>query len=317
MVWSRCVTGGSSPKLTIILISAAVFSFQLVSGRREGRTLDTGNGTNSTTNETNCSLASESPFAECPYPTACEDYLAEGESGHSGKHIGLAFGLTIGAGLATTLGAFFPFIPLVKRSNTAYLAAALGLAAGVMLYVSFTEIWEETKINFCCETPHHYELAASLCFFGGIVLTVALDALVWALEKIDCGCRCFPPRRKSRARRFLGEAATDKETKVLRAVNPLSLFFKKTGAGCKKSRDVIPSVCAEGSDTSNASSSAEMVGPVAASAPLGGPATLAPAAGCCCGEGEAPVRNARESVSLSSVLRVREAGREGCVELAF
>lgn len=278
MMWSCCGAGGFPPKFTVVLILAAVFSLRLASGQ-EGGTFDPDGATVLQPNDTNCSVASDSPFAECPYPTTCED---EGDSSsHSGKHIGLAFGLTIGAGLSTTLGALFPFIPFVKRSNTIYLAAALALAAGVMLYVSFTEIWEESKLNFCCVTPLHYELAASLCFFGGIILTIALDALVWWLEKIDCGCQCFPPRRKSRDRKSL---ATDQKSKVLRAVNPLSLF-KKTSVR-ENSRVVLPSTCVEAGSDSSTASSVEMAEP-AASVPLDGAVTL-PSAGdrvCCCGEG--------------------------------
>ena len=102
--------------------------------------------------------------------------------------MGLAFGLTIGAGLATTLGALLPFIPFIKRSNTTFLAIGLALAAGVMLYVSFTEIMRKSSDNFCCTTPDHYTVAATGCFFGGIVLTILLDLLVTLLQRIDCGC---------------------------------------------------------------------------------------------------------------------------------
>lgn len=102
--------------------------------------------------------------------------------------MGLAFGLTIGAGLATTLGALLPFIPFIKRSNTTFLAIGLALAAGVMLYVSFTEILKKSIDNFCCRTPDHYTVAATGCFFGGIFLTILLDLLVSLLQKLDCGC---------------------------------------------------------------------------------------------------------------------------------
>jgi hypothetical protein len=119
-------------------------------------------------------------YDSCPDPSLCE--------ATDGNNVGLAFGLTIGAGLATTLGALLPFIPLIKRSNTTFLAIGLALAAGVMLYVSFTEILKKSRDNFCCNTPTHYELAATGCFFGGILLTVLLDLLVGVLQRIDCGC---------------------------------------------------------------------------------------------------------------------------------
>ena len=135
-------------------------------------------------------LDSAIPYEECPNPELCERA--------TGDNVGLAFGLTIGAGLATTLGALLPFIPFVKRSNTKYLTGALALAAGVMLYVSFTEILDKSKGNFCCETQQHFDLAASACFFGGILLTVLLDLLVVLLQKLDCGCKYVSRRYKRR-----------------------------------------------------------------------------------------------------------------------
>ena len=121
-------------------------------------------------------------YDSCPDPSLCK--------APNGDNVGLAFGLTIGAGLATTLGALLPFVPLIKRSNTTFLAISLALAAGVMLYVSFTEILKKSKDNFCCNTPRHYELAATGCFFGGILLTVLLDLLISLLQRLDCGCGC-------------------------------------------------------------------------------------------------------------------------------
>ena len=134
----------------------------------------------------------EDPFESCPDPSLC--VLT-----NSADNVGLAFGLTIGAGLATTVGALLPFIPFIKRSNTLYLAGGLALAAGVMLYVSFTEIWSKARLNFCCETPDHYEVATTACFFGGILVTVVLDIIVTLLQKVDCGCRfpCCRGRRKT------------------------------------------------------------------------------------------------------------------------
>ena len=119
-------------------------------------------------------------YENCPDPTICE--VA------GGGNVGLAFGLTIGAGLATTIGALLPFLPFVKRNNTSCLAASMALAAGVMLYVSFTEIRTKALNSFCCVSETHYDLLTTSCFFGGVVLTILLDCLVWALQKLDCGC---------------------------------------------------------------------------------------------------------------------------------
>ena len=136
--------------------------------------------------------AEQEPFyLSCPDPTLCNVTQSDG-------NVGLAFGLTIGAGLATTLGALLPFVPCIKRSNTQFLAIGLGLAAGVMLYVSFTEIWTKALDNFCCVTPNHYDLAVTACFFGGILLTILLELAVAGLQRVECGCCIIPLRARER-----------------------------------------------------------------------------------------------------------------------
>ena len=151
---------------------------------RDNTTLLCANTSNASTEYSQC-LNDIPSYDSCPDPTLCE--AADGDN------VALAFGLTIGAGLATTLGALLPYIPFIKRSNTTFLAIGLALAAGVMMYVSFTEILKKSKDNFCCSTPDHYEVAATGCFFAGILLTVLLDLLVGLLQKLDCGCVCSSP----------------------------------------------------------------------------------------------------------------------------
>lgn len=124
-------------------------------------------------------------FGDCPYPAACDD------TEPSDKNLGLAFGLTIGAGFATGVGALLPFIPCIKRSDTKYLTASLGLAAGVMIYISFTELFSEARIHFCCVSTKHYDLLTASSFFFGILMTILLDVLVHALERVDCGCGVY------------------------------------------------------------------------------------------------------------------------------
>ena len=128
-------------------------------------------------------LEEPAAYEDCPDPTICRT--------DAGDNLALAFGLTVGAGLATTLGALLPFLPLVRRRNTQFLAASMALAAGVMLYVSFTEIRTKSLDSFCCVVPDHFEVLATSCFFGGIALTALLDLLVWSLQRLDCGwCFC-------------------------------------------------------------------------------------------------------------------------------
>lgn len=55
-----------------------------------------------------------------------------------------AFGLTMFAGLSTGVGSLIAL--LMGRSSVRFLAVALGLSAGVMIYVSFMEILPEAII---------------------------------------------------------------------------------------------------------------------------------------------------------------------------
>ena len=100
-------------------------------------------------------------------------------------HVPLAFGLTIAAGLATVIGAIPPLLPCIKHTNRTLLSASLALAAGVMIYVSFTEIFSKTDAYFCCITEDHHVVSTVFCFFGGIVLTVLMNTAVHGLELLD------------------------------------------------------------------------------------------------------------------------------------
>lgn len=88
------------------------------------------------------------------------------------ENVGVAFGLVIGAGAATAVGASVVFFPaLVKLASRRVLAGALGLSAGVMTYVSFVEIFQKSVLSFI-DAQHSEEMAyvyATLCFFGGVV----------------------------------------------------------------------------------------------------------------------------------------------------
>ena len=101
------------------------------------------------------------------------------------ENIPLAFGLTVAAGLATVVGAVPPLIPCVKHTNRKLLSGSLAMAAGVMIYVSFTEIFFKADAYFCCLTESHRMLSTVCCFFGGIVLTVMINSVVHGLESLD------------------------------------------------------------------------------------------------------------------------------------
>ena len=87
-------------------------------------------------------------------------------------NVGVAFALVCGAGAATALGASVVFFPrLVKLASRRVLAAALGVSAGVMTYVSFVEIFNKSQSSFldAGHSERDAYLYATLCFFAGVV----------------------------------------------------------------------------------------------------------------------------------------------------
>lgn len=99
----------------------------------------------------------------------------------TGKHVGVAFALVIGAALSTGLGAAVVFFPsLVKLASKHVLASALAFAAGVMVYVSLIEIFQKANSSFV-DAGHSDGMAhlyTALCFFGGILIMMALNAVL-------------------------------------------------------------------------------------------------------------------------------------------
>ena len=92
-------------------------------------------------------------------------------------NIGLAFLVTTLAGLATGIGSLFAFHK--KTNNRRFLSFALGLSAGVMIYVSFIEIFpkafESLNASFPQKTAYLY---TTIAFFIGIGLIALIDFLV-------------------------------------------------------------------------------------------------------------------------------------------
>ena len=102
--------------------------------------------------------------------------------------MGLAFGLVIMAGLSTAIGSAFVFCS--ARADTGVLARALGASAGVMIYVSFAEIYcvksVEAFTEVCGSDGNCGWRYASLCFFGGLIFMYGLDFVVHKAN--DGGC---------------------------------------------------------------------------------------------------------------------------------
>lgn len=89
----------------------------------------------------------------------------------------LALGLTLVAGMSTGIGSLMAFFS--KTSNTRFLSGALGLSAGVMVYVSFMELMPDaiSKIGemFPGKDGIVYVL---LAFFGGMGLIAMIDFFI-------------------------------------------------------------------------------------------------------------------------------------------
>mmetsp|Transcript_5957 Transcript_5957/g.7739 ORF Transcript_5957/g.7739 Transcript_5957/m.7739 type:complete len:264 (-) Transcript_5957:798-1589(-) len=99
-------------------------------------------------------------------------------------NVGVAFALVIGAGAATGIGASVVFFPsLIRLASRKTLAAALGLSAGVMTYVSFAEIFVKGITAFEDDgfSEDDATLYATLCFFGGVVFMITLNHCVTLL----------------------------------------------------------------------------------------------------------------------------------------
>ena len=111
-----------------------------------------------------------------------------------------AFALTMFAGLSTGLGAAIAFF--TRQTNTRFLSISLGFSAGVMLYVSFVEIFPKATVILTPDLgASSANLAATLAFFGGILLIALIDKLIpdyenphqlHSIEEMDAGLSSLP-----------------------------------------------------------------------------------------------------------------------------
>ncbi len=95
--------------------------------------------------------------------------------------VGFAFGLTLLAGLSTGLGSLAALFS--RRTNKAFLCAALGFSAGVMVYVSTIEIYAKARLALTGELGLRAgSWATSGAFFAGILLILFIDRLIPSYE---------------------------------------------------------------------------------------------------------------------------------------
>lgn len=99
----------------------------------------------------------------------------------STSHVLIGFALTLLAGLSTGFGSALAFFG--KRTNTKRLSFFLGFSAGVMIYVSFVELFPSSR--------HALDAAlgakagswiAVISFFGGFAISALIDMLVPSFE---------------------------------------------------------------------------------------------------------------------------------------
>ncbi len=87
-----------------------------------------------------------------------------------------ALALTLFAGLSTGIGSALAFF--TKKTNTRFLSTALGFSAGVMVYVSFVEIFPQALELLHKSGTQWPEPITVGAFFAGIALIYAIDMLI-------------------------------------------------------------------------------------------------------------------------------------------
>jgi ZIP family zinc transporter len=93
----------------------------------------------------------------------------------------IAFGLTLVAGMATAIGSVIAFT--AKRKSYRFLSVATGFSAGVMLYVSFVEIYFKGVVSLVerfGEVGAHW--VNTIAFFGGMLVIGLIDNLIPSAE---------------------------------------------------------------------------------------------------------------------------------------
>lgn len=93
----------------------------------------------------------------------------------------LAFALTLIAGLSTGIGSAIAF--LTKRTNKKFLSLSLGFSAGVMIYVSFVELFPTAKDSIGeVHGEKVADLITAIAFFCGMGLIAIIDKLIPSYE---------------------------------------------------------------------------------------------------------------------------------------
>ena len=101
----------------------------------------------------------------------------------------LPFIMTFLAGLATLIGGFITFV--IKRDNMKAISLGLGFSAGVMIFLSFTEILEEANELLVKYFPNNFAWIAFGGFLAGIIVAILIDIFIIALHNFPEGLATF------------------------------------------------------------------------------------------------------------------------------
>lgn len=117
-----------------------------------------------------------------------------------------AFSLTLFAGLSTGIGSAIAFF--ARTTNTKFLSISLGFSAGVMIYVSFVEIFAKARAEL--ETVYGHRtgfLITTAAFFAGILLIGIIDKMIPSIEN---------PHEIKKVEEMTPEKAASRNQKLMR-----------------------------------------------------------------------------------------------------
>ncbi len=118
----------------------------------------------------------------------------------------IAFLLTLFAGLSTGIGSLFALF--AKKTNTKFLAISLGFSAGVMIYVSFIEIFFKAQSSLINELGERLgSWVTVIAFFAGMAFIAIIDRVIPSAEN---------PHELSKLEEMEVDSEKVKESKLLR-----------------------------------------------------------------------------------------------------
>lgn len=81
--------------------------------------------------------------------------------------------ITLFAGLATTIGGAIAFV--VKKNSLKALSVGMGFSAGVMIFLSLTEMVPEANILLTKHFPNNHEWITFVGFIAGLLMAIVID----------------------------------------------------------------------------------------------------------------------------------------------